>query len=309
MHNNLLKPMSVGTIIDQTFRLYRNNFLSVILFSLLIGGSITAAISMFSRDAQLFGYFSSVFDMMKEITTGEGLNNFTENYTAPSLSKYLLSMLLSLLNMILVMPFVSGGIVFITLAYAHGIKETAGVWFSQVRPLYGKLIATMLAMIFASSIIVSLLFTAFMIIVALVIAFGVQNTWLFLILIPFALAFLLGLIALLAFIALVYPAAVQENLYGFKSIGRAWNLFRRKFWKTIGLVVLVYLITSIVTVVLSMAIAFLPWVAMYIADAAIGALISPVALIAITLLYLDIRMTKEGYDLQLRAESVEYDTN
>jgi len=104
------------------------------------------------------------------------------------------------------------------------------------------------------------------------------------------------------------PALFAEGIGPVKAIGRSWNLVRDNWWRTLGILIIVsimvYLIDAALQALFGGVAAVVPGLngdlragvittITTLVDALVGA-ISP---IAITMLYLDLRVRKEGLDL------------
>ena len=117
------------------------------------------------------------------------------------------------------------------------------------------------------------------------------------------------------------PAMVLENLGVFASIGRSWSLTRGNFWRLFGINILTNIIISMVTGVFSGVVVLLGTFSTVVASSStndfMGALsitfIISMVMTAISLLitlpfsssvnallYIDLRMRKEGLDVELR---------
>ncbi|MGB8644949.1 MAG: hypothetical protein WCF84_06910 [Anaerolineae bacterium] len=117
--------------------------------------------------------------------------------------------------------------------------------------------------------------------------------------------------------AFVIPSIMIENLRAFQGLGRSWRLVRGYFWRVLGtgilLILFVYAL-EIVPVWLFQIAAV--WIAAMLNSASlvsvlsgaigavIGILVSPIQFTVLVLLYYDIRIRKEGYDLVLRVEAM-----
>ena len=111
------------------------------------------------------------------------------------------------------------------------------------------------------------------------------------------------------------PAMFAENIGPVTALGRSWNLTRDNWWRTLGIVIVVYIMASIIqgamTILFTGIAATVPGLSQElragfvtavttIVSAVVGAIIP----IAVTLLYLDLRVRKEGVDLdQLARET------
>lgn len=117
------------------------------------------------------------------------------------------------------------------------------------------------------------------------------------------------------------PAMVLENLGVFAAIGRSWSLTRKNFWRLFGINILTSIIISMVTSVFSGVVVLLGTFSTVVASSStndvMGALsitfIISMVVTAISLLitlpfsssvnallYIDLRMRKEGLDVELR---------
>ncbi len=135
------------------------------------------------------------------------------------------------------------------------------------------------------------------------------------------LAVLVGLVGGLAMLAatmwftirvlFVPPVLMLEELKFWESIARAWRLTRGSFWRIFGIWLLAQVITYIASQILSVPLSLLS--VFFISDAASGGFIAlmtvmmavsyalPAVFIAavVALQYIDVRIRKEGLDVQL----------
>ena len=99
-------------------------------------------------------------------------------------------------------------------------------------------------------------------------------------------------------------AVVIENRDVFSAFGRSRELVRGNWWRVFGIgLVFLLIVISIIAIVTLVSIIigllFNPGTLVFsILSGVVGALLSPVYYIASTLLYIDLRVRKEGYDLQ-----------
>lgn len=125
----------------------------------------------------------------------------------------------------------------------------------------------------------------------------------------------------LVILPLIAPAVVLERQRAGGAIRRAWDLARREFWWVVGFVAILYLLQMLVVqgpaAILSgvLSVAAEGWLGdfstAFIARTVIQSLVTlflsliylPLELSAITLLYFDLRVRTEGFDLALLAAS------
>jgi hypothetical protein len=114
--------------------------------------------------------------------------------------------------------------------------------------------------------------------------------------------------------AVALPVLMTEGLRGRKALGRSFRLVRGRWWRTLVLLVLAFLLVSIVAGIVSFAVAAVafvrpdnPFVLFLIGalSSTAGALVTtPFSAAYHTVLYFDLRVRKEGFDLQLLAQSL-----
>ena len=104
------------------------------------------------------------------------------------------------------------------------------------------------------------------------------------------------------------PVLLLEDVRGWKAMKRSRQLVKGRFWPTFAVVLLVAILTGIVQAVFVGILAGLVSVsgnevALAIADAigqtASGVLTTPLSAAVLTVLYFDLRVRKEGFDLEL----------
>jgi hypothetical protein len=289
MDNFTLKPMSVIGIIDQTIKLYRRNFKAIILFTLLIGGTANLIVSLL----QLGTSISILESPLQSLLAGQfTLDTLISTYSAAQPN--LLASLLSFVVNGFINPLVMGGVTFVALAASHGtIKKNS---LSQVCSKYGKLLGTY----WAEIVLIGGVSIAVLIILLIFAGIG------------FSVGFIIAAIVLAVYVffilflsAFAFPVAIQEGRYGFAWLPRAWKLFISKTGKTIGLLLLTSLFVLILSLILQGIFAFFPPLISTVGNVLVSGLLSPISYIAVALLYLDIRIRTEGYDLEIRLASME----
>jgi hypothetical protein len=115
--------------------------------------------------------------------------------------------------------------------------------------------------------------------------------------------------------SLAVPALLFERIGAFKALARSFRLVRGRWWPILGALLVAYLMTLIIGIFVS----FLPSaIATAVAEdndlvngiaSVVGGTVSqmiatPYLAAVITLLYFDMRVRKEGFDLQLLAEGL-----
>lgn len=104
---------------------------------------------------------------------------------------------------------------------------------------------------------------------------------------------------------------VVEGRRGTKAIGRSWNLAKGHFWRLFGTLILAGLIGGLVAAVLSIPgdlIAQLlgpnGWPVRALGNSLALVLVTPFSTLIVVLLYFDLRIRKEGYDIEVMAQEL-----
>jgi len=306
-----MKPMGVIGIIDHTIKLYRNNFKAIILFALLIGGTANLIISLMQMGSGIAVWGSPMISMLQEggweELGGAFFETMFESYYAAQPDNSWVAGLLSLAVAIFITPLVTGGVTFVALSAGHGVfgnEITEKSYLSQIFSKYGKLVGTILAvyvLLFLFAVVAVIILSMFIGIAAV----SGSNLGI----IVGLLLFFIILILAMALYVFAFPVAIQENRYGFAWLPRAWKLFTSRIWKTIGLglltLVLIFILLIILQIVFGMVFVLFPPIFIVVSSVLVTALLTPITMIAFALLYLDIRITTEGYDLEMRLVSMQ----
>ena len=129
----------------------------------------------------------------------------------------------------------------------------------------------------------------------------------------------------LVLVPLIAPIIVLEQQDAGRSIRRAWDLARRRFWWVIGFVALLYIFNQVIVTgpvtVANLVIQFLTRDMLFGGDSSKALAIQtitqslvsmtftliylPLQSISMTLLYFDLRVRTEGFDLALQAEGMQ----
>ena len=113
-------------------------------------------------------------------------------------------------------------------------------------------------------------------------------------------------------LSLVTPVVVLENASPGRALARSWRLVNRSFWRVFGITLLAGLIVAIAGGILQLPFTLLGAAAgsgiggtviLVIGAIAAGTVTRPITAGVTVLLYVDMRMRKEGLDLALRTAS------
>ena len=313
-----LRPMSIGDMLDAAFRLYRRHFLTFIGIVALL--QVPMAILQFA--AQL-----PYMQAMQRFTArppvlAPGASPLDLFPFAQLLPYYALIFGLSIFQYLLVYNLMTGALanaisrsylgqpISILSAYNIGFKRFFALIAASLIPF-----AVSLAFV---ALIAGCAFGAFYTLgvrtneqpnIGLAIAAGIGL---------FGVIILGGLAGLFFYVRLILTtqAIVLEGQGPLAGLARSWRLVGQAFWRSLGIFVLVYAFIYIVSLVVQ-----LPLVAagalfgmLFNTDGLYQSIVSlitygvlilvlPLQFIIFTLLYYDLRIRKEGYDLELTVQA------
>lgn len=252
-----LRPMEIGDVLDEIFRTYRRNFLA------LAGVSVGLSLPL----AALAGYsFGALFS---NLITQAGSGNPVD------VGSSLFGLALGYLAYLVLTPLQIGAITYAICESALGRPVLIGAMLRAAFRRYLHVLGYVVLL------------------VLMVISFCLFPLWTWIV---------VGWVALL-------PAIFIENLGLVQAMGRSWRLVRGMWWRTFFILFLVLIIEYVVTLALGgflylgqslLAIVLPPYLTLSIyegADIIVQALALPILLIAVVLLYFDLRVRKEGIDL------------
>ncbi len=298
------RSMSVGEWLDATFTLYRRNFALI--------ASISAVVQIpYALLTWLLFELTGVATFVRSPFASLGGQSITQAQAQQLLNSYVgilvVTLGLLLLSLLIVVPL---GEAATTGAVSDRYLDRPSSLLSAYRAAWsrlGALIAMILILIvvYAGSLAVVILFTA------LLGAAGAGGLGALLAVIAFV-----GLIPVLIMIyvrtVVAVPAIVLERVSGWGGLKRSWQLIGGRFWPTFGRMLLLVLITSIISGVVS-TIFQVPgnliapnnsFVFQQVAGAIAAVFVGPITYIGVTLLYYDIRIRKEGFDIEMLARSL-----
>lgn len=302
-----LRPRSIGELLDQSFRLYRKHFLTFI-----------AILAVVQVPMQLLTQFLTA---MLLGNVSDNLTSFTDTGSSTfQSSSSTLTALLVLYGVIITLSILSGllqqlsqGALTAAVANSHLDKpvsfgDSYRQMFARIGPLLGVIVLQLLIdLAFVVPFIVLFLTGAGMG------AFGSGDSG--------AgggvvcLAFILFLVAMVGVVYVsvrltaVTPVVIVEKLGPVDALRRSWGLVQNSWWRTIGLLLLLSLlgaaisagpafVASIVVTLIIKGDLILQQLISGAITTIVGLVYLPIQLIAITLYYFDLRVRKEGYDLE-----------
>jgi hypothetical protein len=277
-----LRPMAIGDILDTTFRLYKWRFLPFLTITLLayvpfglVMGVFQTSLGMVQQSPfEPAGFQARVLGADRELTRlpwaqiGPG-GQFEPQPVMPSLGAVIAGSLGTILFVLIVLPLCQGALVHNISASYLGEDLSAASSYGRAAPrLVRMLVVQLLA--------------------------GIA------IMIGFILCVVPGIIFALWF-SLIAPVVMLENLGVFDTLKRSRELLRGNLGKAFLLFLVVGLLGFAFNWVVALGSALIPWPHPFL-PAFIGtvlpAVILPIQLAPTILLYYDIRIRKEAFDLQ-----------
>lgn len=304
-----LRPLSIGELLDRTFSYYRNNFW---LFVGIVAAPQVAmvAVSLFIQSLRLTGSPPPPSKDPAEIFARfPGM-----------IAGFAITIVVVMLAAIIIYSLVQGAVAFALSEVHLGRATTINAAFRSLRGKAWRLLDVVLSI----SLRVIGIYILMILGVGLIVAIPATMSRIFkpspvlfiifgmLIILGLLAAMVLGLVLMMRY-ALAVPALVLENLTARQAIQRSVKLAKGNIWKIFLIFLLMYLITTIVisvfqgpflmvTIVIAARHGLPPlWLQILstISGGIGGTLSGPLIAIALTLLYFDSRVRKEGFDLQL----------
>jgi hypothetical protein len=298
------RSMSVGEWLDATFTLYRRNFALI--------ASISAVVQIpYALLTWLLYSVTGLSAFVNSPLTSLGSRTLTPEQTQQLLNSYLGVLAVSggllLLSALVILPLGEA-------ATTRAVSDRYLDRKSTLRAAYGAAWHRLRSLISLIVILVGAYAGCIAAIVLLVLLFAAVGAGA----IGAALA-IVAIIALIPAVLVVYvrtvvavPAIVLEHVSGWQGLKRSWALMRGRFWPTLGRVLLLALIAGIISSVVAL-IFELPGQAIdpnntfvfdQVARAIAAVFVGPITYIGITLLYYDVRIRKEGFDIEMLARSL-----
>lgn len=287
----IIRPMTLGEILDKAIRLYRQNFLKFIgIFA--IPYIPLVIIQMIFTVLYTTTMVSSDFLQTADPTTTMGLG----------IATIISSVVFLIANFILVSGFATGAI---TRAVANNYMDKPIGILDSYRAILGSVWKLILAIVLCTLLIFLVLIWAIVPIVGWLSGPGI-------------LVFLTLIVS-----PLIAPIASLENLGVTKTIRRAWDLGRSRFWWLIGYALVITLLGQLIVTgpvyllsfLLRSVFSSLPEIGFEmktildtiisnLLTMALGLLYTPLQLTMMTVVYFDLRARNEGLDLALQLSSL-----
>lgn len=326
-----IRPMELGDLLDAIFRVYRNHFLTFVgaVAVILIPFGIIQAV-LFLVPAFAFEQMPQTDLLFEPGTTGDlPFPGELMGMLAAGMIVFVgVFIVIALIQGLVAQPIMYGSMIWTTSNVLKNISLTIRGAYGYERNRMISMIGMTLLVSLASILVVGIPITC--ITVPLVFQFaGTANES------PNAAIIMVAVLAFLAFFVLYIvgsifllvrfiftpQAIVLEGSGVIDSFRRSWSMTRDVFWRTLGILFLVWLIVAAISFVVMLILQVIVGVAAVAVSAVIsnpgsemfvqnsfstllGVLVNvflfPFYGIATTLLYYDTIVRKEGYDMQLK---------
>src|SRR2546430_4075205 len=278
------RPMPLPELLDELFRLYRRHFSLIVAVSLLVAlpalvWSLVTGIYRLNSAS-----YANIFT-----TTGSA----TPSFNSQQLSNLLGALALGFIGGFFLLPISLGAVFRAITNVALGRPATIGSVLRETLARYLPLLGLV-----ALGIL-------------MLIGWIIAETIGFILLILPGFAVFCAAVYLAVRWSLVVAAMMAEDIGPIRGLGRSWNLVSGSWWRTFGILLIVGIMQGIISyglVILVSVIAALVSTGDFraavvqVVGTLVSAVVTPIAYIAVVLLYFDLRVRKEGLDLDQLAQ-------
>ena len=306
-----LRPLDLGTILGASFRVLRRNPKPTFGAALLIQGSVYLLLILVVAGV--------TFNAVSRVNSSSSQN--TDQITAGATGLIIVASIIPALLAVIASAVLQGIIVLEVSRGAVGEKLTLRALWTKARGRIGALIGWAALLVLTVTVVLGAIV---LIIVMLAVSLGTGG-----IIAAVLIGFLASFSLVVAFVwlstklALVPSVLMIERLSIRDSVARSWSLTRGYFWRTFGITLLVAAIIGFVSQVASIPLSIVTQFATVLFDpqgqkgSGVTVLLVVVSLLAVViavviqsitsvvqsattgLIYLDLRIRKEGLDLEL----------
>jgi hypothetical protein len=308
-----LAPLGVGEILDVAVKIYWRNAPTLFRLVFLVVAPVQALSVLI---------FSSALPEAAMLGGGQGLLQPQPLQPTPQEPQFepgdlwaFGAGILVLVTLTIIAGAVSTAACFKAITDAY--LEAAPEWKSSLRFATSRLLSVVWVTLL-SGLVLIVPFLPVGVAIALLVAAAVEGGALVAVIVLLLLAALAGAMWLYVSVQVSVPALLTEDLRGSKALRRSGNLVRGRWWQTFLIIVLGSLLAGIVSGAISgllTAVTFtdlgdsvLPSLILNAIGTTIATVLTtPFTAAFITVLYFDLRVRKEGFDLELLAQRVGVD--
>jgi hypothetical protein len=267
-----LRPLSVGEVLDASFKIVRQSFGTLAGCVLVVALPLNILNTLITASAS-----DDAFDFESNTTTGTGFANGTE------IAGTLLTTTLSLVLM--------------SLASAACFRAVSAAYLGE-RATVGD------SLRFAMSRLVPVVVLSFLYVLGLIpafIALVIPGIWL-------AVAW-----------SVSFPALLSERIGPVEALGRSFRLVKGRWWPVFGALVVMYVLVAVIggilgvlgaaTLIAAVDSEVVAAVFVTVVNTLSSLITLPLTAAVLTVIYFDLRVRNEGFDLQLLARGVGEDAS
>lgn len=301
-----LRPLGLGDMYDAAFKIIRFNPKATVGSAVLVAAVAMGIPVLVTAAMALLGDFSDDLTYDDSSGTFESSSDVLAFYS--SYGSLAVGSVLQWFGLV----FVTGMVVHVTAAAAVGRRLSLGEAWAATRGKRWRLVGLALLLSAATALFLALT-VGVIVVLALLLPTAAA------VLVSIALGVSAVLLAVFLWVRVYYlavPPLMLEDAGVFGALGRSWALTSRQFWRTFGIAVLTLLIVQIASGMLGVPFAIVGAVGplftdnveiallvMVVANAlssvVSSAFVAPFTSAVTSLQYVDQRIRKEGYDVEL----------
>ncbi|MGP7959894.1 glycerophosphoryl diester phosphodiesterase membrane domain-containing protein [Sanguibacter sp. A247] len=307
-----LRPLSLGELFDGAFGAIRTNPRVMVGLTTLVV-AVSVALGILGQQL-LTNALPQVFGAGLDTIFGEEVSAADMEEFRSAMSPLISTILLTPVMTFVITPVMAGLLTVSVSRSVLGHKATVGETWAATRPSIWRLIGLSLLLGLGSAIVIAgSLALVVLGAIPLIESTDGAAAGVLLILV-LSLGLIVGFMWFAVRTMLMAPALVLERVSIRTAISRGWTLTRGGFWRLLGIYLLAQVAVGIVGQILSVPIGLIgglagtvmPLDAMMIAITAFSLLVTYVVTISflsalIALIYIDVRMRREGLDVELAA--------
>jgi hypothetical protein len=297
------RAQAVGELLDSAFTLYRRN----VRLILAITAVVQLPLALFSYLAyQLTGVSSATTRLQQISTNGTVTGQQLSDLTSTFITVFGVLIGIGLLQALVVQPIATAAMTRAVGDIYMGATATVGGAYGAVGRRLGSVVAVALLLFLTG---VGLFAVGFGLAIGALYAFGSSGAALLIVLIP----------ALIFVVIVVYtrwlfaaPIVILERVGARAALRRSWQLVRGSTPRVLGITLLVGLITGILSAIVSALLGVVTQfgdenvrlILSQLASLIVAVLIQPISFIVVVLLYYDLRIRREAFDIEMLAANL-----
>jgi hypothetical protein len=285
-----LRPRSIGQLLDDAFRLFRNHFRFIFAATLCVYLPFLILQALFTVK------FESVLNQLRTVKTQADL----ASYWPIVASEFGALLVIGIVDALLVIPLLYGSLLrLVAEVKSNGVALSfkdafVHAWRRLLAVIGTGLLKWLLLLLFY--IVGSMAVAVVAVVLGLL---NISEPVTIILVVLLGIAVLCAAIWILVRLAFAMSVALEENMAGWRALVRSWQLVKGNFWRAIGFFIVVRLIVWAVEIGLSLVFERIPSEPVRaVLDNAVVLLTTPFVLITTALLYLDLRVRTDAPDLK-----------